>query len=204
MPTEQGLSTLLGLGVSHLVVRHDAERPGLRLKVRRWVESSIAAGRLARVRVYGSIAVYRILPAPGEASREIAPGPGELPGEDDLGLEEAVETLGHLGAGAAHQGQDVLRVGAAQVDDHVGVLGADLRGAGGGALEAAGLDQPAGVVARGFLKIEPTLGCPEGSEAHRFALSSSIRARSAAGSPGGSAKRARVTIAPLSLRLVQR
>ncbi len=35
----------------------------------------------------------------------------------------------------------------------------------------------------GFLKIEPAVGCPEGSAAHRRVLSSSILARSAAGDP---------------------
>src|SRR6266849_5246438 len=74
------------------------------------------------------------------------PGFSPLPHELDLGNELHPEFLGDLLLDERHQGTDVVGRRPARVDDEVRVLGAHHRAADGPALEASGLDEPAGEV----------------------------------------------------------
>jgi hypothetical protein len=64
MPDLEGLARLRELGVSHLVVHLDAERPGLRKKVQRWIRKSLAAGDIEPVAASQPTSIYRIASSP--------------------------------------------------------------------------------------------------------------------------------------------
>lgn len=63
MPNRAGLDRLLALGVSHIVVHEESERPRLRRRIRRWIRSAVADGDVREAFHAGPIMVLAIQPA---------------------------------------------------------------------------------------------------------------------------------------------